>query len=788
MCSLLLLLTAAVSEVKPGLREIISRLVAYTRIKPAEKVFVHMDRTRYSKGESIWFSVYLFNATNPAVGANSEVVYVELFDEKNLLVDRKVLYAPEGVAAGDFIIPDSIATGVYAIRAYTNYMKNFDAAWFFTKSISVVSPESKGDPESPAGAKLKLLFFPEGGTFVASVENRVAFKCTDAEGAAVEVRGKILDSHGRAVASYATEHAGMGIVKLLPEAGESYKALLETEGEPLEYPLPQVESSEYAMRVRDFDDSIRVVVVTNEKSLLGRDAFLIVQTNGVPRFSARGKFVNGSLIAFVNKKLFPPGVAQITLLDDDLIPRCERLVFINRPSPSLTVDFNKKLYDKREKIIGHGSIKDDKGLPLQGNISVSVVDAKAESSPEKYPANIKSTLLLTSDLRGTISDPGYYFKDSLRVTRDHLDLLMMVHGWRRFTWKEVLADSQQNITFFPEKGIRISGRVEKPGLKKNIKSRKVKILTPGAELIEMKINYSGEFSTDQLIYYDSAELTIETDDSNGQPRDMPFELFDFTPSPPKSIVTPMAPPRDPFYLLNQIDNNRRITNAIRVEQGNTLLEDLVVKSSRITGESKNEVTALTPLGRPSNRLTSNQLQDGAPNIVEAMMGKIPGVGISGDISSGYSISVRGLLATIFFDGIRVDANFLGTVNKAEIDRIDVIKEGGYGTASGPVIAVFSKRSGQVPVNAPGIRRIKYPGLYRAREFYSPDYSVENKLHAYPDFRTTVYWNPAIQTDANGNFEFSFYSADAITTYQLTIEGMTVSKFPITATAATRVEQ
>ena len=785
---LILLLTAAVSDPKPGLLEIVSKLIAYTRSKPAEKIFVHVDRTQYTKGETIWFSAYVVNAPDFSILAQSEIVYVELLDGKNRLVDRKTLLMSDGHVAGDFQISDSAANGAYAVRAYTNYMKNFDEAWFFNKAISVISPGAKNEITAPASRPV-LRFFAEGGTFVAGLESNLAFKCVDGEGDDVEVRGKIFDTSGKLILPFETTHAGMGVVKFTPLQNTSYLAKIELDGDTLTYKLPEAETAGYSLRVKDLKDSLRISVVTNDKAQFDHGAFLVMQSNGVPHFSARGKFSNGAFIAYVKKSFFPTGVAQISLLDEDLVPRCERLVFIAHAAPRIEADFDKKIYRKREKVTVRGHVVDGKGAPLRGHFSVSVVDADAESSVEKYPANIKSTLLLTSDLRGVIRDPAYYFKDDHQITHDHLDLLMMVHGWRRFTWKEALADSSKLPAYLPEKGLRIGGKIAmRPKLKKKEITSNVKILTPDAGVILMKTNSLGEFSTDELIYYDSAELILETDDIKGQPRDISLELFAFTPSPPSTGIPTLHVPHDPFYFLNQIDNNRRIMNAIRLEQGNTMLGNVLVKASRITNEAKDEVTSMNPMGKPNNRLTSDQLPDGYVNILEAMIGRMPGVAISGNLAGGYSIIIRGATATVLMDGARVDANFLSTVNKNDIDRIDVVKDIGYGSAMPPILAVFSRHGSLLTTKAPGIHKIKYPGLYRAREFYSPDFSVENKLHAYPDFRTTVYWNPTIQTDAYGNFEFSFYSADAITTYRLTVEGMTDSKFPITAAAITRIDQ
>jgi uncharacterized protein YfaS (alpha-2-macroglobulin family) len=51
----------------------------------------------------------------------------------------------------------------------------------------------------------------------------------------------------------------------------------------------------------------------------------------------------------------------------------------------------------------------------------------------------------------------------------------------------------------------------------------------------------------------------------------------------------------------------------------------------------------------------------------------------------------------------------------------------------------------------------YQGIYMAREFFQPDY--EKKNLPTPDNRTTIYWNPEIQTDSSGKATVSFYNSD-----------------------------
>src|SRR5690606_13813305 len=84
---------------------------------------------------------------------------------------------------------------------------------------------------------------------------------------------------------------------------------------------------------------------------------------------------------------------------------------------------------------------DSIGAPVPANFSVSVTDADAVSVDPRSEHTIFSQLLLRSELKGYVEQPNYYFTDVTDEKRDHLDLLMLTQGFRRFRWAELLGDT-----------------------------------------------------------------------------------------------------------------------------------------------------------------------------------------------------------------------------------------------------------------------------------------------------------------------------------------------------------
>ncbi len=56
------------------------------------------------------------------------------------------------------------------------------------------------------------------------------------------------------------------------------------------------------------------------------------------------------------------------------------------------------------------------------------------------------------------------------------------------------------------------------------------------------------------------------------------------------------------------------------------------------------------------------------------------------------------------------------------------------------------------------------------EFYSPQYT-DPTAKARPDHRTTLYWNPKVETDDNGHATVRFYASDVSKRYLVTLEGV-----------------
>lgn len=110
---------------------------SYCSSVPREEIFIHTDREEYISGEDLWFKIYLIDRQSFKPSLNSRIVYFEVLNADNKPVLQKKILIDNGFGPGQAVLPDSLSSGIYTIRAYTSWMKNFLPYNCFMKDISV---------------------------------------------------------------------------------------------------------------------------------------------------------------------------------------------------------------------------------------------------------------------------------------------------------------------------------------------------------------------------------------------------------------------------------------------------------------------------------------------------------------------------------------------------------------------------------------------------------------------------------------------------------------------------
>jgi len=783
--------TLALRQDDPALR-ITELFLRYQAAVPQEKVFLHLDRPYYSAGESLWFKAYLMDATTHQADSVSRVLYVELIDATvRKVLQTKTLRAENGYATGDFVLPDSLPAGPYQVRAYTNWMRNSPEEYTFTHDFRVFDARP-AETTPPVSGPVDLQFFPEGGQLVAGFDCRVAFKAIGPDGRGVDVIGTILANDRDTLTAFRSTNLGMGQFTIPVEAGQTYTAVLfNSDGTERRIPLPGAPAAGFGLAVQAFGkESIRVFVHNAApQTAAQRELLLLVQQRGVVCFVAKGNTGGRSFSVNVPRNKFPDdGIAHLTLFDDAGNPIAERLVFIlQKRELRVRVQPDKPRYKPREAVTLALTVTDAEGKPAVGNFSLSATDA-GQVVAEPQAQTLVSYLLLSSDLQGAVEQPGRYFDPANSEAALHLDLLMMTQGWRRFVWKEVLADSlpRPHSRFLFEQALSVTGTVRRPNGKPFEKKVGLTLLTTPQNALPSfatgEADAEGRFGFYDLDFSDTTTVLVQALAGKGN-RDGVIRFDPFL-HPRVSVVRlpfnplPLSPQALSEYQRRSqdwlvIERQLKLSNA-------TLLKGVTVKAKKIDPFEGRRI-----YGQPNTSIKLDQSNStGAMSILDVIRGRVAGVSVSGSFPN-YSITIRGVSSLsgssqplFLLDGMPTDLQGLLSIPVSDVDQIDILKgpeaaifgsQGGNG-----VIAVLTKRGNPNydynQQKAPGMERIRLPGFAPVREFYAPWYDQPKPEHTRPDFRPTLHWAPALSTDAEGKASVRFFASDAATTVRVDVQG------------------
>lgn len=328
--------------------EVYHRLSVQMQLLPAEKAYLHLDKMVYSPGETVWFKAYMTQASTNNPGSFSTLLHVQLLSPFNKLLAKRNIFITDGVGLGDIELPDSLTTGQYQLKAYSQYMLNFDTAFIFSKSIHIIGNKaaeaSAGETktltqEIPSTDKdsppFNLRFFPEGGELIEGLEARVAAKAEGVNGKGIAVKGKIEDSSGNTISWFETQRFGLGDFVLKPAPGnKGYTAVVKHQGEAFRFPLPESKKSGFGLSIRNRNNKL-YILAEHSKQEETEGAFILAHLRGQVFSLIEGKKDAKQIYAALPIEGISSGVAHFTLFNKNGIPQSERLVFIENPREEL---------------------------------------------------------------------------------------------------------------------------------------------------------------------------------------------------------------------------------------------------------------------------------------------------------------------------------------------------------------------------------------------------------------------------------------------------------------------
>lgn len=401
-----------------------------------EMVYLQTSKGVYEAGEDLWFKAYAFDAQTLALSDKSHTLFVEMADGNDSLVWQEKYPMHAGMSEGHIYVDKNLRAGDYRIHAYTRFSFLLDTLMpVYPKVIGVVRNISDrlGHREMvrASGTVARLLFFPEGGDLVDGIPSKVAFKGTDGRGMPVSIDG-VLEENGRAVARLESLHDGMGFFFLTPHEEASYKAVLD---DGSEFPFCCIRPFGLSFRLHNQTEEYLDFQVSQPEDGVPRQIRLVGRMRGMTCCTAEAT-LHGSLRLRMPLETFAQqGIAAFTLYDEAGRPVAERLVYVH-PERRLYMEVKpgRARYWKREKGTLKIRVTDEHGRPVQSSLALSLFD-KAYVN-EQVPENLLSYCFLSTEIKGKIHNPSYYFDNRNDDRLESLDLLLLTQGWRRYVWEE----------------------------------------------------------------------------------------------------------------------------------------------------------------------------------------------------------------------------------------------------------------------------------------------------------------------------------------------------------------
>lgn len=438
----------------------IKLLYHYRQILPFEKVYLHTDQRVYEPGDMIWFRAYLTDDHNrPKYGLENKLRLQLLDPQGEILIELNLNVLPDELA-NCIPIPNDAQEGIYTLRAATPWLFNFGQDAFFEQKIWVQTLEELAEPNvaasPPAPAKIQVQFFPEGGNLVADFKQKVAFKISDSLGKSLDARGTLFNSQQQPLLTFESFHRGMGAFSFTPQKGERYT--IQMAGFRDTFFLPKPLSDELALRLElPTPDSLPVVVWKREPG----NAQVLLRCKDSIVWQQKSIVLAGETRLSIPIAQLPVGIAQVLLLDEAGRPFAERLVFLHQARRARVQLKTQQEYQSGEEVKIDIEARDEHGNPLDGLFSLAIVNDQYWSLADDQSENILSRLLLSAELKGKIEAPAFYFIPNESKAPTALDLVMLTHGWRKFSWKEICnidpQKSEQLVTF--PRLLEIRGRI-----------------------------------------------------------------------------------------------------------------------------------------------------------------------------------------------------------------------------------------------------------------------------------------------------------------------------------------
>ena len=737
-----------------------------------EKVFVHVDRTYFAPGETIWLKGYVENAL-PAADT-SRFLYVELLDGERgeSVLCSKIRCGVDGFA-GHLDLPDDFQGGKYMLRAYTRWQLNWPEDRMFHVPIAVYDGKESSEPARED--EIDVTFYPEGGRYFNWESASIGFKAMAPDGRSVPLQGALFDDLGTRVCDVRSVHAGMGLLSFTPEADRHYRLVDEVSGRV--WNLPAASSEGATLQVRRVDGHFAVRVINRSG---GSVALQVIQSG---KRIPLAEITEGSRTVPVLVE--SGGISKFVLLDPQGRILSERAVYVENPSAtaSLSIGYDTPAYEPRQKWNVRLQLPSEAADSAE--VSVSVVRKAFRTYQQE--GSLQAYMLLGSEIRGFIEDPDYYFDPAVSpATRlEHLDLLLMIQGWTYYDDSAMLS----SVRYTKERVQSLRGEVRSL-FKSPPKNYSLAVIAPGLEYSQVAdVKRGDRFVADSLDFPEKTVFIIHVENAGAVKRYYPVLDETFAPAsavscpPPRQpAVTAMTAPRESVipevfspvdFLHDTIQTAifQDVAPRIRTPFGTSDIPNIKTREEISLYDNRSLLDYLL-LSYPNISLVGEELVNLKSGYVNQTI--VP----TGTDEREEGEPLHSGIA-LFIDGFRTPGQMAETIPMSDVDRLSVstyMSSDAFLARSYGGIILVQLRTGADSgrsINRQSNTIVAIPlGWQQPKAFYNPVYDKQRNPSV-PDRRNTIYWNPSIRLNAGDTATLPLMTEDrADGPYYLRIEGRT----------------
>ena len=734
---------------------------------PQEKVYLAFNQSNYLAGETIWLKGFVYiDHQQTDISTN---LSIELLDQNKTVIQRRYIPIINGIAESQIILADTLPENIYYIRAYTNWMLNFDEQYQYLQPLLIYNPISKLKLKQKKST-IEAAAYVEAVNFIANEQNEIAIRIYGDDIIQDHWQGYIIDSLNPniKIISFESLSKNLALLNFTPKENIQYQAIIETASEKIKnIRLPLAKASGISLHVSQ-SDSILTYSGIFSNIPKGNSYKLKGTINNILVYKAIIKNNDGSFKRSFSTSALPKGIFKLSLFDaaDQIV--AERLCFLS-PKIETDISIDSILINTNARGLNSFQVAADSGR----NYFVSVFD---ELTPSPFTSNnFISTVWLTNELNRKVEEAPSLFSGNKLLNEKIIDAILITEKLKSFEWKQILNHQYPAITHIKDNylSFKVTAIYKKKVLKNESLTIFVQYPDSTKQVLQAQTNMDGEFLIDGLIFEDQANISFQPNNKKLNKNDIQIS---YQPLHQESTFSGPLPTTN-YYLgeanvidrpnaeiMQRLDN---IKNEKAAKEKYHTLEEVVVKA-----KSKSTTADL-------DRKYSTGKVSGSRETVIDFINKV---------QSSTSLNVWDWLVT------------KGIINLARIDfykfyldefpcerfdlemlsanNIALIKD--EGRLQFHSILVYQKKGGDIVKDTTAYHYTKIPGYSKSEAFISPNYADNIASQTWKkDSRNVLYWGNMISSESvKDKAIIKFYNNDSAKKFRVVIMGFTEDGNPI----------